>query len=130
MDLWDQPNNVFEQLPASADGPSWYYARRVVECLVTASQVVTSPPLRTQRLADTASDMLSEADHRFDQELLRGSTEAGLAMRDAVQGARAKLNRARSIIEDYPGSAVALVSEALLDLDRLAAARSDLDGGV
>src|SRR5262249_28578232 len=33
MDLWDQPENVFEQVPPSAEGPSWYYARRVVECL-------------------------------------------------------------------------------------------------
>jgi hypothetical protein len=130
MDLWDEPNNVFEQVPSSAEGPSWYYARRVVECLVTASDVVTSPPLRTQRLAGLAADLLSEADHRFDQELLRGSTEAGPAMRDAVQGARAKLSRARSVIDDYPGTAFVLVSEALLDLDRLAAARSDLDGGL
>ena len=130
MDLWDQPENVFEQVPPSAEGPSWYYARRVVECLVTASEVVTSPPLRTQRLAELAADLISEADHRFDQELLRGSTEAGPAMRESIQGARATLHRARSIIDDYPGSAFVLVSEALLELDRLAAARSDLDGGL
>jgi len=129
MDLWDQPENVFDVTP-STEGPSWYYARRVVECLVTASEVVTSPPLRTQRLGGLAADLLSEADHRFDQELLRGSTEAGPAMREAIQGARAKLHRARSIIDDYPGSAFVLVSEALLELDRLAAARSDLDGGL
>jgi hypothetical protein len=130
VDLWDQPNSVFEQVPPGSDGLSWYYTRRVVECLVTASEVVTSPPLRNQRLADMAADLLSEADHRFDQELLRGSTEAGPAMRATLQGARATLQRAREIIVDYPGSAFVLVSEVLLDLDRLAAARSDLAGGL
>lgn len=129
INLWDRPDQVFDLPAPEVDGPSWYYSRRVVECLVTASEVVTSPPLRNQRLADLAADLLSEADHRFDQELLRGSTEAGPAMRGALQGARATLQRARSIIDAYPGSAFVLISEVLRDLDRLDAARSDLAGG-
>lgn len=129
LNLWDRPDRVFDLPPPEADGPSWYYSRRVVECLVTASEVVSSPPLRNQRLADLAADLLSEADHRFDQELLRGSTEAGPAMRGALQGMRATLQRARSIVDAYPGSAFVLISEVLRDLDRLDAARSDLTGG-
>ncbi|TMM35230.1 MAG: hypothetical protein E6F99_20155 [Actinobacteria bacterium] len=129
-DLWDQPGNVFSQLPSISDHPSWYYTRRVVECLVTAADVVGSPPLRNERLAELAGDLLSEADHRFDQELLRGSTEAGPAMRSTLQSARATLRRAREIVADHPGTAFVLVSEVLRDLDRLAAARSDLSGGL
>lgn len=128
-DLWDQPSNVFDDIEPAADSPSWYYSRRVVECLVTAADVVTSPPLRNQRLAELAADLLSEAEHRFDQELLRGSTEAGPAMRTALQGARATLRRARTIVDDYPGTSFVLISEVLRDLDRLSAARSDLAGG-
>ena len=129
-DLWDQPSGVFGQIPPGSDSPSWYYTRRVVECLVTAAEVVGSPPLRNERLAELAGDLLSEADHRFDQELLRGSTEAGPAMRSALQSARATLRRAREIMADHPGTAFVLVSEVLRDLDRLAAARSDLFGGL
>ncbi len=127
--LWDQPGNAFAQIPLGSDNPSWYYTRRVVECLVTAAEVVSSPPLQNERLAELAGDLLSEADHRFDQELLRGSTEAGPAMREALQSARATLRRAREIMPDHPGTAFVLVSEVLRDLDRLAAARSDLSSG-
>jgi hypothetical protein len=129
-DLWDQPGNVFSQIPPGSDAPSWYYTRRVVECLVTAAEVVSNPPLRNERLTELASDLLSEADHRFDQELLRGSTEAGPSMRTTLQGARANLRRAREILAEHPGTAVVLISEVLRDLDRLAAARSDLPGGL
>jgi len=102
----------------------------VVECLVTAAEVVNSPPLRNERLAELAGDLLSEADHRFDQELLRGSTEAGPAMRSTLQSARATLRRAHEIKADHPGTAFVLVGEVLRDLDRLAAARTDLPGGL
>lgn len=129
LNLWDQPYNVFDLQPG-AEGPSWYYSRRVVECLVTASEVVNSPPLRNQQLADLAAHLLGEADHRFDQELLRGSTEGGPAMRATLESARATLRRARAIVDAYPGSAFVLVSEVLRDLDRLDAARSDLVGGL
>ncbi len=129
-DLWDQPSNAFEQLAPGTDNPSWYYTRRVVECLVTAAEVVNSPPLRNERLAELAGDLLSEADHRFDQELLRGSTEAGPAMRSTLQSARATLRRAHEIKADHPGTAFVLVGEVLRDLDRLAAARTDLPGGL
>jgi hypothetical protein len=129
-DLWDQAGNAFRQIPLGTDVPSWYYTRRVVECLVTAAEVVGSPPLRNERLAELAGDLLSEADHRFDQELLRGSTEAGPTMRLTLQSARATLARAREIMPDHPGTAVVLVSEVLRNLDQLAAARSDLGAGI
>jgi hypothetical protein len=129
-DLWDQPSAVFPQLRPGTDQPSWYYTRRVVECLVTAAEVVGGPPLRNERLAGLAGDLLSEADHRFDQELLRGSTEAGPAMRTALQHTQAMLRRAREIMADHPGTAFVLVSDVLRDLDRLAAARSDRSGGL
>ena len=51
-------------------------------------------------------------------------------MRSTLQSARATLRRAREIVADHPGTAFVLVSEVLRDLDRLAAARSDLSGGL
>lgn len=127
-DLWDQPGSVFPQIIDRYDRPSWYYSRRVVECLTTAADVVVSPPLRSERLANLAADLLSEADHRFDQELLGGSSEAGPAMRASLQSVRSSLQRARTIAGTHPGTAVVLASEVLRELDRLAAARQDVTG--
>lgn len=129
LDLWDQPSNAFDQVAPSSDLPSWYYARRVVECLVTAADMANSPPLRNERLGESARFLLSEAEHRFDQELLRGSTESGPAMHATLSKAQATLGRAREIISTQPGTAQALIYEVLRDLDRLAAATSELSIG-
>jgi hypothetical protein len=127
-ELWDQPANAFPQVTVHHELPSWYYTKRVTDCLVTAANVVSGPPLRSTTLTDLATDLLSEADHLFDHELLRGAASAGPAMRMALRSAEAKLRRARRIIGDRPGSAFVLASEVLQELDGFAAARQDLTG--
>ncbi|AEV82591.1 hypothetical protein ACWT_1572 [Actinoplanes sp. SE50] len=126
--LWDQPSLVFEDYDVRYDAPSWYHTKRVVDCLVTAAEVLSSPPLRSTRLTDHAGDLLSEADHLYDQELLQGSPNGGQAMRTELQELQSRLQRARSVLDEKPGTAAALASDVLLRLDRFAAARSDLDG--
>ncbi|GLW32470.1 SCO2524 family protein [Actinoplanes regularis] len=126
--LWDQPRLVFEEYDVVYETPSWYHTKRVVDCLVTAAQVLTEPPLRSTQLTEFAGDLLSEADHLYDQELLQGSPNGGQAMRTELQELQARLKRARSILEERPGTAASLASDVLLRLDRFAAARSDLDG--
>jgi hypothetical protein len=127
-DLWDQPAGVFPGRAELYKLPSWYYTARVVQCLVTAANMVNNRPLPSELLSGLAKDLLSEAEHLFDQELLRGSTEAGPAMRATLQEVQTNLRRARTIISDRPGSAMVRASEALLVLDRLAAARQDVGG--
>jgi hypothetical protein len=124
-ELWDQPSNVFAELSIKHDLPSWYYTKRVVDCLVTAATVISSPPVRSPLLAGYAADLLNEADHLFDQELLDGSSESGPAMRAQLETLREKLRRSRRIVRDRPGTAAALASEVLSTLDNLAAARED-----
>ncbi len=124
--LWDQAGDVFDQVGDRDDSPSWYYTERVVECVVAAAQVVNDSTLKSDRLTTYARDLLNEAEHLFDQELLSGSGTAGPPMRDLLQTVRANLRRAREIIDDRPGTAVVLASEVLRDLDHLAAARADL----
>jgi hypothetical protein len=126
QDLWDQPELVFPEVGLHHELPSWYYTERVVECLVTAANVVSSQPLRSERLAELAMDLLTEADHLFDQEQLNGSAYAGPSMRTELQRVRSTLARAREVRTNRPGSAVALAIEVLRDLDRLAAARRDV----
>jgi hypothetical protein len=123
--LWDEPSGVFTQITSRHELPSWYHTARVVQCLVTAAKVISGRPLSSERLTGYASDLLSEADHLYDQELLSGSTEAGPSMREALRNVDVYLRRARRIVHDRPGTAAALASEALRDLDRLAVARQD-----
>lgn len=129
-DLWDQPSDVFGEVSIRYELHSWYYTVRVVECLVAAANMVSRAPLRSTHLADFASELLSEADHLFDRELLNSSGEAGPSMRSTLQAVRANLRRAREILYDRPGSAMVLASEVLRELDQLAAARQDVTGAI
>jgi hypothetical protein len=130
QDLWDQPGGAFDQLNTHHELQSWYYTERVVECLVAAANVVSRAPLHSTRLTEVATDLLFEADHLFDRELLSGSEDAGPSVRAVLQKVRANLQRARAILNDRPGSAAVLANEVLRDLDRLAAARQDVAGGI
>jgi hypothetical protein len=124
-DLWDQPRHAFQQLTAEHKQPSWYYTKRVVDCLITAAKVIGSPPVRSPLLSGIAGDLLNEAEHLFDQELLDGSSEGGPSVRAQLDTLREKLRRARRLLRDQPGTAVVLASEVLGTLDNLAAARED-----
>lgn len=124
--LWDQPRKVFGQLTINHDQPSWYYTERVVQGLVTTANMLSRPPLRSTRLSDLANDLLSEAEHLYDLELLTGGGEAGPRMRETLKIARVNLQRAREIVQDRPGTAATLASTVLIALDELAAARRDV----
>jgi hypothetical protein len=123
--LWDQPAQAFPMLPPADPEASWQMTVRVVESLVLAANLVAAEPLRSDRLLDITRDMLSEAEHLLDQEFLGGAAEAGPAMRRTVQGLTTKVQRAQLILGERPASAFAIVSDVLLELDRLAAARED-----
>ncbi len=124
--LWDQVSDVYEQVTDRADGPSWYFTERVVECVVAAASVVSDSTLKSDRLTAYARDLLNEAEHLFDQELLSGSGSAGPSVRDLLRSVRANLRRAQQIIDDRPGTAAVLATAVLRDLDHLAAAHPDV----
>jgi hypothetical protein len=124
--LWDQPAKAFPQLKVNYDRPSWYYTERVVAGLVTTANMLNRAPLRSQRLADFAMDLLSEAEHLYDMELLSGAAEAGPKMQQTLHVVRVNLQRAREIVQDRPGTATALTSDVLRSLDEFAAARRDV----
>jgi hypothetical protein len=125
-DLWDQTQDVYPTSSPRPELPSWYFTERVVECLVAAAGVVEQPPLRSARLVDYAADLLNEAEHLFDRELLFESSEAGYSMERNTEKVRLSLRRARAIIHERPGSAASLAADVLRELDQLAAARQDL----
>jgi len=123
--LWDQPANHYEALTEYHEQPSWYYTERIVECLVGAADLVTGSPPRSARLADYALDLLNEAEHLFNAELLGGSAGAGMALRETLQRMQTDLVRAREVLTDRPGTSAELVGQVLRELDRLNVARRD-----
>jgi hypothetical protein len=123
--LWDYPENVFPGVDLRFDLPSWYYTERVVEFLVLAARSVEGAPLQSPNLTSVAWEMLTEAEFILNQELLVHSVDSGPSLHTALRSTEAQLRRARDLIEERPGTAHALVADALRALDGLAAARQD-----
>jgi hypothetical protein len=124
--LWDNPLQVFAGTPYADYGkPSWYHTERVIEVLVAAANVTESQSTPAPELQQIASQLLAEAEHRFDIERLRGTDDTGDQMRESFQVVAAKLRRAREIISERPGTASVLANDVLRELDMVDAARQD-----
>jgi len=125
--LWDEPTQAFGRTPfAPYGGPSWYHTERVIEALVAAANVTQSQAASADReLAEFAVKLIAEAEQLFDQELLRGTNDSGVRLRERFQVVGAKLRRARGLLVDRPGTAGVLASEVLRELDTVDAARQD-----
>jgi hypothetical protein len=124
--LWDEPTQVFADTSFPAYGvPSWYYTERVIEAMVAAANVTQTFPPATSHLTEHAHRLLSEAEHLFDKERLRGTSDTGEQMRESFQVVGAKLRRARELIRDRPGTASVLAEDVLRELDMVDAARQD-----
>jgi len=122
--LWDEPTQVFPNVPFPAYGvPSWYHTERVIEVLVAAANVTQAAV--TSELTEYAQQLLAEAEHLFDQERLRGTNDTGEQMRESFQVIGAKLRRARELLRDRPATASVLAGDVLRELDTLDAARQD-----
>jgi hypothetical protein len=80
-------------------------------------------------LTQIAADLLNEADHLYDRELLNGTTTRGETLRVELDRIGTELRRARAVRREQPGVAVAVTEEVLRKLDRLSAARQ-ADSGV
>jgi hypothetical protein len=128
--LWDQPSEIYSELKPQNPQPTWYYTERVVESLVAAANLMSDAPLQSQPATSLATDLLAEAEHLFDQELLMASSEAGPSLAAVLQTARTTLRRARAILPTRPGTALVLANDVLRELDRLAAARLTSPGAV
>lgn len=123
-DLWDNPRGTFQTLPEFVE-PSWQMTLRVVESLVNAAALVSGEIGPHEQLTILAEAKLSEAERMLDRELLGGAAQAGPAVRRSIEIVQANLQRAREITVERPASADALINDALVELDRLLAAREE-----
>jgi hypothetical protein len=125
--LWDDASGAFPYVKLDEQAPSWYFTERVMECLVAVATMIDQAPLRNDRLMVMAQDLALEADHIYSQELLRGGTDAGpLRTRLAHLGRR--LDRARAVADTRPGTASAILTEVLRELDEFVQARRSSRG--
>lgn len=119
--LWDAPAEIFfpSEAPLSDGKPSWYITSRVIEGLVAAARTFEEPPLCSPSTIADAMDLLNEAEHLLNQEMLGADADDESAMRAGLGLIEAKLMRARRIVNERPGTAHALILEALGKLDEL-----------
>jgi hypothetical protein len=125
--LWDDPGKVLfprgERKPA--ERASWYLTERVVEALVAAARTFSDSPLRSVQVKSRALDMLHEADHLLNQEMLDAGADDTPVRKAELTTIEATLARARQLMIQQPATANALANEALLRLDKLAVAHLD-----
>lgn len=119
--LWDQPRGAYPDLSDWFETPSWYHTERVIEALVMSTHVVTGAPVPNPELGALTRGLLIEADHLLDQLRLSGlATQADMPRR--LSASIAKLDRARDLVDLRPGAAQVLATDALRELDEVAAA--------
>jgi hypothetical protein len=121
--LWDDPAQAFPDVDSHHELPSWYLTERVAECLCVAATAVEAEPLRAPGLVEDCQDLLNEADHLYNQELLLGSMTAGRVMLTELELIGNQLERARELSETRPGTAISILNQVLLEIDRLVVAR-------
>jgi hypothetical protein len=127
--LWDRPSLAYAQLDDDPDpAASWYFTKRVVDCLGAAARLIDSPPQRSDQLTRLAAALIVEADHLFDQEMLNGSSDSGRPLQAEREQIQVLLQRARSVRRTQPGTAVSITQAVLRRLDKLSAARRPAKG--
>ncbi|MGB3437380.1 MAG: SCO2524 family protein [Actinophytocola sp.] len=123
--LWDDPGEVFPGVEGHYKLPTWSLTERIIESLVIAAAAVGAAPIRSTRLQEIAGDLLGEADHLFNQEQLQTSRHGTSPMNESLQRIENKLSRARTLLQERPGTATAIVIDVLRELDEFAVARQD-----
>ncbi|MGK8501041.1 hypothetical protein [Nocardia asiatica] len=124
--LWDDPAGIFGIGAACEEEPSWHLTERVVDCLVTADRAFRLPPLVSPAMVGRAVELLHEAEHLLDQEMLGVSGLDASESRISLDRVAEQLERARQLLpRGQAGTAFALAADALRELHALAYARSD-----
>lgn len=127
--LWDDIAGVYPEGGPREQQLSWSITERMVEGLVAASSMIQATPIRSAGLIAVATDLLSEADHLLDKELMDSSAGGFVAVHNTLRLAEVQLQQARRVLRDRPGTACAIAMEVLTSLNELAAARRVAGGG-
>ncbi|WP_405505438.1 SCO2524 family protein [Streptomyces purpurascens] len=108
---------------------SWSFTERVVESMVQAHHMYQQLPLHSPELTHLAKALISEAAHLFGNEELEPSPTGDGSHGRELRDIEIKLRRARTLVDEQPGTAYALALNTLERLDVLARARAAASPG-
>jgi hypothetical protein len=130
--LWDSVHHAYPQAEIFKRRVpvSWSITERVTEVMVQAHDMYRQPPIRSLELTELARALLSESAHLLGNEQMEPApTDSGRHGME-LRNIEVKLRRARSLVDEQPGTAYALTLDVLGQLDSLARARQAADRGV
>ena len=123
--LWDDVHHFPGLKDLTFERPSWYQTERVVEALVATASAFEQEPARSPFMYDHLLCLLNEADHVYNQELLRSNVTEKTSLRDRLEEIGDLIKRARELRNRRTSTAIALAERALRLLDALEVARED-----
>jgi hypothetical protein len=125
--LWDEPAGAFpgRGLPCHRL-PSWSGTLMVVQFLVAVANRTERPPPTSDRLAALAVDLLAEAEGALREERMNYAIDQDRRLGALLDATTAKVELARRLLGDRPGSAAAVAVEALRELTDIY--QTDRDG--
>ncbi|WP_406126883.1 SCO2524 family protein [Streptomyces canus] len=130
--LWDNVHAAYPdaEIHKRRVPVSWSITERVTEVMVQAHEMYRQPPIRSLELTQLARALLSESAHLLGNEQMEPApTDSGRHGME-LRNIEVKLRRARSLVDEQPGTAYALTLDVLGQLDSLARAREAADRGV
>lgn len=130
--LWDNIHAAYPQaeILKRRVPVSWSITERVTEVMVQAYEMYRQPPIRSLELTELARALLSESAHLLGNEQMEPAPKDDGRHGMQLRNIEVKLRRARSLVDEQPGTAYALTLDVLGQLDSLARAREAADRGV
>ncbi|SED47798.1 hypothetical protein SAMN05216489_03558 [Streptomyces sp. 3213] len=121
--LWDNVQAAYPET-ALTEGPvSWSITERVTEVMVQVHNMYAQPPIRSLELTLLAKALLGEATHLLGNEQMAPAPNSDGKRGMQLRGIEVKIRRARTLIDEQPGTAYSLTLDVLGQLDALARAR-------
>ncbi|MGI5375274.1 SCO2524 family protein [Streptomyces sp. CA-251387] len=130
--LWDSVHHAYPEaeIHKRRVPVSWSITERVTEVMVQAHEMYRQPPIRSLELTELARALLSESAHLLGNEQMEPAPKDDGRHGMQLRNIEVKLRRARSLVDEQPGTAYALTLDVLGQLDALARAREAADRGV
>ncbi|MFD1657064.1 SCO2524 family protein [Streptomyces caeni] len=128
--LWDNVHAAYPDSPSLDVPVSWSITERVTEVMVQVQEMYKQPPIRSTKLTDLAQALLSESTHLLGNEQMEPAPASEGNRGLELRGIEVKLRRARTLVDEQPGTACALALDVLGQLDALARAREAAVQGV
>lgn len=125
IELWDNLSAFPGVKGIKFEKPSWYLTERVIEALVATASAFEQEPPRSAFMYDHLLRLLNEADHVYNQELLRSNVYEKTSLRDRLEEIGILIERARELSKRRTSTAISLAERALRLLDSLEVARLD-----